>query len=220
MFPGAGPARWTALRRQAEGDGIMDAAVLARYETFCARGAPLAGVARGPEAEVPPRPGRARGRGRRLRTPSTSARSPSAARSAIWISATATRAGGRPGRSSPPGSSGSASARRWPGPRRPRSGELSTAGPAMTWIATIPYEAAEGQLRELYDRIKAPGDHVDNLMRAQSLRPHSLAATWRSTSACWSTPATRSTGRCWRRSGSGSACWTAAATASSVTSPA
>jgi glutathione S-transferase len=34
MFPGAGPARWTALRRQAEGDGIMDAGVLARYETF------------------------------------------------------------------------------------------------------------------------------------------------------------------------------------------
>ncbi|MGH6920397.1 MAG: glutathione S-transferase N-terminal domain-containing protein, partial [Geminicoccaceae bacterium] len=26
MFPGAGPARWTALRRQAEADGIMDAA--------------------------------------------------------------------------------------------------------------------------------------------------------------------------------------------------
>jgi glutathione S-transferase len=34
MFPGPGPGRWTALRRQAEGDGIMDAAVLARYETF------------------------------------------------------------------------------------------------------------------------------------------------------------------------------------------
>ena len=34
MFPPAGPARWRALRRQAEGDGIMDAAVLARYETF------------------------------------------------------------------------------------------------------------------------------------------------------------------------------------------
>lgn len=34
MFPGAGPARWTALRRQAEGDGIMDAGVLTRYETF------------------------------------------------------------------------------------------------------------------------------------------------------------------------------------------
>jgi glutathione S-transferase len=34
MFPPAGPARWTALRRQAEGDGILDAAVLTRYETF------------------------------------------------------------------------------------------------------------------------------------------------------------------------------------------
>jgi glutathione S-transferase len=34
MFPAAGPARWTALRRQALGDGIMDAGILARYETF------------------------------------------------------------------------------------------------------------------------------------------------------------------------------------------
>ena len=34
MFPPAGPARWTALRRQAQGDGIMDAGVLTRYETF------------------------------------------------------------------------------------------------------------------------------------------------------------------------------------------
>jgi glutathione S-transferase len=34
VFPPAGPARWTALRRQAEGDGMMDAGVLARYETF------------------------------------------------------------------------------------------------------------------------------------------------------------------------------------------
>jgi glutathione S-transferase len=34
MFPGGGPARWIALRRQAEGDGIMDAGVLGRYETF------------------------------------------------------------------------------------------------------------------------------------------------------------------------------------------
>jgi uncharacterized peroxidase-related enzyme len=44
----------------------------------------------------------------------------------------------------------------------------------MTWIATVPDEAAEGKLRELYDRLEAPGHHVD-LMRAQSLRPHSLA---------------------------------------------
>ena len=34
MFPPASPARWTALRRQAEGDGIMDAGVLGRYESF------------------------------------------------------------------------------------------------------------------------------------------------------------------------------------------
>jgi glutathione S-transferase len=34
MFPPAGPARWTALRRQAEGDGMLDVALLARYETF------------------------------------------------------------------------------------------------------------------------------------------------------------------------------------------
>ena len=34
MFPAAGPARWQAPRRQAEADGILDAAVLTRYETF------------------------------------------------------------------------------------------------------------------------------------------------------------------------------------------
>ena len=34
MFPAAGPARWAALRRQAEADGILDAAVGTRYETF------------------------------------------------------------------------------------------------------------------------------------------------------------------------------------------
>jgi glutathione S-transferase len=34
MFPAAGPARWQALRRQAEGDGMLDAGVLTRYETF------------------------------------------------------------------------------------------------------------------------------------------------------------------------------------------
>jgi glutathione S-transferase len=34
MFPPSGAARWTALRRQALADGIMDAGVLTRYETF------------------------------------------------------------------------------------------------------------------------------------------------------------------------------------------
>ncbi len=32
LFPPAGAARWTALRRQAQADGIMDAAVSVRYE--------------------------------------------------------------------------------------------------------------------------------------------------------------------------------------------
>jgi glutathione S-transferase len=34
FLPAAGKARWTALRLQALGDGIMDAAVLRRYEDF------------------------------------------------------------------------------------------------------------------------------------------------------------------------------------------
>ncbi len=32
FFPASGPGRWTALRRQALADGLMDAAVLLRYE--------------------------------------------------------------------------------------------------------------------------------------------------------------------------------------------
>lgn len=34
LIPGPGPARWTALRRQALADGILDAAVLTRYEAL------------------------------------------------------------------------------------------------------------------------------------------------------------------------------------------
>jgi len=34
IFPAAGQARWNALREQAIGDGLLDAALLARYETF------------------------------------------------------------------------------------------------------------------------------------------------------------------------------------------
>ena len=33
LFPPAGPARWAALRRQALADGLMDAAILMRYES-------------------------------------------------------------------------------------------------------------------------------------------------------------------------------------------
>jgi uncharacterized peroxidase-related enzyme len=45
----------------------------------------------------------------------------------------------------------------------------------MSWIETVSYEDAGGQLRELYDRIKGPGGRIDNIMRAHSLRPHSMA---------------------------------------------
>jgi uncharacterized peroxidase-related enzyme len=44
----------------------------------------------------------------------------------------------------------------------------------MAWIATVPYPRSEGGLRKLYDRIKGPGDQIDEVMLAQSLRPHSL----------------------------------------------
>ena len=44
----------------------------------------------------------------------------------------------------------------------------------MTWIATIPFDAATGKLRKLYDRITGPGGNVDNIMMAHSLRPHTM----------------------------------------------
>ena len=44
----------------------------------------------------------------------------------------------------------------------------------MTWIETIPFAAATGRLRRLYDRVKGPRDNVDNIMLAHSLRPHSM----------------------------------------------
>jgi glutathione S-transferase len=34
LFPAKGKARWAALRQQALGDGLLDAALLARYENF------------------------------------------------------------------------------------------------------------------------------------------------------------------------------------------
>ncbi len=44
----------------------------------------------------------------------------------------------------------------------------------MTWIQTIPFEAAKGRLRKLYDRVTGPDGNVDNIMMAHSLRPHSM----------------------------------------------
>jgi uncharacterized peroxidase-related enzyme len=42
------------------------------------------------------------------------------------------------------------------------------------WIAHVPYAESQGRLRMLYDRIKGPGDNVDNIMLAHSLRPHTM----------------------------------------------
>ena len=44
----------------------------------------------------------------------------------------------------------------------------------MAWIKTIAYADAAGRLKTLYDRIKGPGDNVDNIMMAHSLRPHTM----------------------------------------------
>lgn len=46
----------------------------------------------------------------------------------------------------------------------------------MTWIKTIPYEKAEGRLKKIYDQVKDPGDVVDNIIVAHSLRPHTAHA--------------------------------------------
>ena len=42
------------------------------------------------------------------------------------------------------------------------------------WIQHIAYADAAGRLRALYDRVKGPGDTIDNIMLAHSLRPHSM----------------------------------------------
>ena len=44
----------------------------------------------------------------------------------------------------------------------------------MTWIHTIAEAEASGRLETLYKRISRPDGRVDNIMRAHSLRPHSL----------------------------------------------
>ncbi|QBY01175.1 alkylhydroperoxidase [Rhodophyticola sp. CCM32] len=44
----------------------------------------------------------------------------------------------------------------------------------MPWIDTIPYDTSTGKLRQLYDRVKGPGNNVDNIMMMHSLRPHTM----------------------------------------------
>jgi len=42
------------------------------------------------------------------------------------------------------------------------------------WIRMIPLEEASGKLKEIYELAKTPSGTVDNVMRAHSLRPHSM----------------------------------------------
>ncbi|MEM9470537.1 MAG: peroxidase-related enzyme [Pseudomonadota bacterium] len=44
----------------------------------------------------------------------------------------------------------------------------------MAWIKTVAYDDAEGKLKALYDRVKGPGNNVDNIMMMHSLRPHTM----------------------------------------------
>ena len=44
----------------------------------------------------------------------------------------------------------------------------------MSWIKTVPYEEAEGQLKEIYDETKAKFGEVINLVKIQSLRPDTM----------------------------------------------
>ncbi len=44
----------------------------------------------------------------------------------------------------------------------------------ISWIKTIGYDEAMGHLRTLYERVKTPHGTVDNVMKAHSLRPHTM----------------------------------------------
>ncbi|MDA7950532.1 MAG: peroxidase-related enzyme [Pirellulaceae bacterium] len=46
----------------------------------------------------------------------------------------------------------------------------------MAWIETISPQNATGKLAELYEQIKTPDGHIDNVLTIHSLRPRTLAA--------------------------------------------
>jgi len=46
--------------------------------------------------------------------------------------------------------------------------------PRRAWIRTLGPDHAEGRLAELYRRITGPRGEIDNILRAHSLRPHTL----------------------------------------------
>jgi uncharacterized peroxidase-related enzyme len=42
------------------------------------------------------------------------------------------------------------------------------------WIRMVPLEEATGLLKDMYEKVKTPHGTVDNVMRAHSLRPHTM----------------------------------------------
>ena len=44
----------------------------------------------------------------------------------------------------------------------------------MTWIRSIDYHQSAGRLRQIYDRLKGPQGHLDNILKVHGLRPHTL----------------------------------------------
>ena len=45
----------------------------------------------------------------------------------------------------------------------------------MAWIPDVPDEQAEGELRRLYDSLRDPRGHIDNILTIHGLNPESLA---------------------------------------------
>jgi len=44
----------------------------------------------------------------------------------------------------------------------------------MSWISTIEYDVSQGKLRKCYQRVKDAHGHIDNIMKAHSLRPQAM----------------------------------------------
>jgi len=109
LFPATGPARWDALRRQALGDGIMDAGILRRYE-LTLRPEALRGNRR--RSIMRSMPASATRRAGRVRAHSTSATSRSPARSAGSTFVSPNSTGARNAPRSRPGTRAPQSARR------------------------------------------------------------------------------------------------------------
>ena len=45
----------------------------------------------------------------------------------------------------------------------------------IAWISIVEPEDASGLLKELYEQVTTPHGTVDNVMKAHSLRPHTMA---------------------------------------------